>query len=91
MSMLTRDETAEPILRDQILRREEGQWIGPGVENKHADAGRDGRTYWHVVDVCDTDTIRGGSWVGLRTWRFVLAYIITNEQTKFHLGCVFKI
>ena len=96
MSMLTRDGTAEPILRDQILRREEGQgnqnwvvlaWIGLSVENKHADAGRDGRTYWHVVDVCDTGTIRGGSWVGFRTWRFVLAYIITNEQTKFHLGC----
>ena len=40
--------------------------------------------------MCDTGTIRGGSWVGFRTLRFVLAYIITNEQTKFakfHLGC----
>ena len=58
MSILTRDGTAEPILRDQILRHEEGNQncvvlarIGLSVENKHADAGRDGRTYWHVVDV----------------------------------------
>ena len=43
LSTLKQDETGEPVSRVQILRREQG--IRLSVENKHADGGRDGRTY----------------------------------------------
>ena len=42
ISTLTGDGTAKPVLRVQILRREQG--IRLSVENKDADGGRDGRT-----------------------------------------------
>ena len=42
MSRLTRDGTAEPVSRDQLLRID--IFVSLGVENEQADAGRDGRT-----------------------------------------------
>ena len=40
MSTLTPDGMAEPVSRDQILRREQG--IRLSVENKHAHGGQNG-------------------------------------------------
>ena len=42
MSSLTGDETAEPVPRDQIVRRE--QEFRLVVEIEHPETGRDGRT-----------------------------------------------
>ena len=42
MSTLTGDGTAEPVSRDQFLRRERG--FSLSVEIEHAAAGRDGQT-----------------------------------------------
>ena len=65
MSRLTRDGTAEPVLRDQILRRERGQG------NIHFSCSADHEQDWqpftwlvdpYSCDMCDHTTFRSG-WV----------------------------
>ena len=63
MSRLTRDETAEPVSRDQILRHERGQ--GTIDFSCLADHEQDWQPYpvdpYHTLAICDDHTYTQGS------------------------------